>query len=165
MAAFVTLIIGLTSSTLFFFLIIFLLVFFSRTCRFSDYGFSYYFTMIIAVGFTYGIFPALILGFLPFLLVPKIRPDMQIIDIIISSILMTLVGIASGIFSHFPDLPFATIGIVILVIYNVVRFIALYGKYHMTKLSISFFINIGLNYYLITFYLLKLMGVMGYTAA
>jgi hypothetical protein len=165
MAGFAAFIISLTSHTLFIFLLVFYLVFFSRTCRLSDYGFSYYFTIIIGVGLTFGVLPGILIGLIPFLLIPSIRPDVQIIDLIVSSILMTLVGIIAGIFSYFTAslYPFfITIAIVMLITYNVIRFIALYGKYHMAKLSISFFLNIALNYYLITMYLPKLMEILGF---
>ena len=165
MAVFAAFIISLTNHTLFVFLLVFYLVFFSRSCRLSDYGFSYYFTMIVAIGFTYGVVPGILIGLIPFLLIPAIRPDVQVIDLIVSSILMTLVGVASGIFGYFAkDLypAFISIAIIMLIVYNFVRFIALYGKFHMAKLAISFFLNIALNYYLITVYLPLVMELVGF---
>ena len=162
MAGFVALILFLTSKTLFILILVFYMIFFSRTCRLSDYGFSYHFTFVVAIGLTYGPLAGIIMGLLPRLLIPKIRPDIQIIDILTGSVLLTLVGIVSGVVGYFSHEIFVPAAIIILVIYNLSRFLTLYGKLPMVKVSVPFFLNIGLNYYLITFYLIKLMTLMGY---
>ena len=159
------LIVSTINHTLFLFILLFALVFFSRTCRLSDYGFSYHFTLIVAAGFVYGPIAGLLIGLIPRLLIPYIRPDIQIIDIIIGSVILTLVGLASGILSFFsPDI-FVQSALILLVIYNITRFVALYGKIHSFKNTIRIVINIALNYYLLTFYLLTVMKWLGYTAS
>lgn len=163
-AGFIIFIFALTSRTLFIFILLFYLVFFSRTCRFSDFGFSYHFTIIVAVGLVYGPIAGLLIGLLPRLVLHKVRPDLQIIDVIIGSVLLTLVGIISGVIGYFsPDI-FVTASIILLVVYSFVRFIAMYGKLSMAKTTMRFFFNTALNYYLIMFYLLKLMTLIGYVA-
>ena len=159
------LILSFINHTLFLFVLLFALVFFSRTCRLSDYGFSYHFTLIVAIGFVFGPIAGLLFGLVPRLLIPYVRPDIQIIDIIIGSIILTLVGLASGFIPFFsPDL-FLSAALILLIIYNITRFVALYGKIHSAKNSIRIIINIALNYYLITFYLIKGMGMLGYVAS
>jgi len=164
MACFAAVIIGLTSHIVFWIVLSFYFVFFSRTCRISDYGFSYHFIIIVAVGFTYGVFLGFLIGLVPLLFIPYIRPDLQIIDIITTAILLTLVGIASGIIGYISNEIFIISAIIMLIVYNIARMIALYGKLSMVRVSLPFFINIALNYYLIQIYLIKLMELIGYIA-
>lgn len=162
-ACFTALILFMTSKTLFALLLLFYLVFFSRTSRPSDYGFTYHFTIISAVGFVYGPFAGLLFGLVPLLLVPKVRPDVQVVDIIANVVLLSVVGIASGIVGYLTT-SFVVPAIIMLLLYNLILMVALYGKLPMARVTLPFFVNISLNYYLVTFYLVKLMGIMGYAA-
>jgi len=115
------------------------------------------------MGFTHGVFLGFLIGLVPLLFIPYIRPDLQIIDIITTAILLTLVGIASGIIGYISSEIFIISAIIMLIVYNLVRMVALYGKLSMVRVSLPFFINIALNYYLIQVYLIKVMELIGYT--
>jgi len=110
------------------------------------------------------VFLGFLIGLVPLLFVPYVRPDLQIIDIITTAVLLALIGIASGIIGYISEEIFMLSAIIMLIVYNLARMISLYGKLSMIRVSLPFFLNIALNYYLITFYLVKLMEMIGYTA-
>ena len=147
--------------SLFIFAVIFALMFWSNSCRCSDYGISYAFFLLYVTAVVYGPSAAFLIGLFPILLAPLVRPDMQIIEVIITVIMLSVSGLVIGLIS-IAGLGFlGTAGMAMLVIYNIVISIFLFGKMGTGKIFISTLANIGINYYLMMNYIPLAVGLIG----
>jgi len=147
--------------SVFLFMLMFVLVFWSRACRASDYGLSYHFLILVAGGIVWGPVAGFILGFLPRFFIPVLRPDAQVLDIYLGAIVLGTIGAISGLAPSLIQAPFTAFALTALVLYNIIRVLMLFGKYPMSKVTIASFVNIGINYYLITYYLGVLIQYLG----
>ena len=150
-----SLLFGLPRFTLF--IVLFFLTFWSSVCRSSGYGFNYHFILMIAAGVVFGPVAGAIIGVVPLLMVPLIRPDAQVIAVYFSAILLGIVGAVSGFLGGVLPSDLISLTITLLVVYNAVRAFFLFGKASVKDVYVFTLVNILLNYYLITKFLVPLI--------
>gem|GEM_PF-4384194 len=139
-------------------LLVALLVFWSRLCRSSDFGFSYHFFLIIAAGAALGSATGALIGFLPLAMVPFLKKDAQIIDLLFSIIAMAAVGAIAGFFGGLEATALVTYSIWLLVGFNIARGFFMFTKLPMYRVGFFMMANIALNYYLITYHIVSTVG-------
>lgn len=139
------------------FVLLFLAIFWSNACRSSGYGLNYHFPLVVAGGLVYGPVAGLVLGILPLIFVPYIRPDAQIIAIYLSAILLGAVGAISGLIWAFGPALWVGFAVWALVVFNVIRAMILFGKLSPKNTVFFAVVNIGVSYYLITNYLVTIV--------
>ncbi|MFH1424941.1 MAG: hypothetical protein ABIG20_04715 [archaeon] len=143
------------------FILLFILIMWSRVCRSSGYGLNYQFPLIVAGGIVLGPAAGAILGFVPLILVPFIRPDAQVVSIYQSAVLLTIIGAVSGFLGGFGPGLWVDFAIWSLVAFNIVRLVLLFGRLPPKNTVFFFPINVGINYYLITNYLVPIITWLG----
>lgn len=143
------------------FALLFLVIFWSSACRSSDYGLSYHFTLVVAGGLVYGPAGGAVLGVVPLILIPYFRPDVQVISIALSAIMIGASGLLAGFLTGYEQGVLFLILIGFLVLYNIIRALILFGKLPPKNTLLFAGVNIAVNYYLITRYLVKIVNYLG----
>jgi len=138
------------------FVLLFFLTFWSSACRSSGYGFNYHFILVVVTGIVFGPTAGIIMGVLPLLIAPLIRPDAQIIALYASAFLLAIVGFVSGFFGGLPPSSIISFTATSLIVYLTIRAFILFGKTSVKDVYIFTVVNLGLNYYLITHFLIPL---------
>ncbi len=144
---------------IFWFLFLLISIFWCLICRSADYGFSYHIPMIIAGGIAFGPIGGIILGTIPFMMVPLMMPDKTVMDLVVSSIILSLIGAISFLFGS-SEAQLLNFSVIALIIYNLIRGVALFGKIPMHKIAFYSAVNIGVSYLLIEGYLIKLIEMI-----
>lgn len=149
----------LFGSKVFWFAFIFVAVYWSNVCRSADYGLSYHLPLIIMAGVVFGPVAGFVAGFLPFLIIPYLMPDKKVLHFIVSAALLGGIGAVSSLFGAGSPL-LLQFSISALIIYNLLRGAALYGKSPTHKITFFMVVNIAINYFLIQSYLTKWIGAI-----
>lgn len=139
-------------------LLLIFLVFWSRLCRSSDFGFSYHFFLILGAGVAFGPGIGALIGFLPLAMVPFLKKDAQIIDLFFSIAIMTIAGVIAGFFGGLEATIIITYSVRLLVGINIVRAFFMFNKLPMYRVGFFMMANVALNYYLITYYMASMVG-------